>query len=266
MTMQERKALRSVLLVLAAAAAALVLPSLVLLALQLEYLYNVYVNLYTALAALAATYLCFLATHRLGGSPPHVVRPWMLATLGLGLWAVAEVIWLCYTVTAGVPSEITVSDFLWLTGYAPLAAGLWGLSYPFLGKLRRLGYTRGQKGVLAALVIALTLLVLAALEKMFTFGVERPHIFTLNVLYVLLDILMLAVSLAAVTAFSGGLLEVSLRFVAGGFILFATSDLLYAVAETYEFVPADIMYAFSYLLIAAGLWVYLRYMVPSSRS
>jgi len=88
----------------------------------------------------------------------------------------------------------------------------------------------------------------------------------LNVLYVLLDILMLAVSLAAVIAFSGGLLEVSLRFVAGGFILFATSDLLYAVAETYEFVPADIMYAFSYLLIAAGLWVYLRYMVPSSRS
>uniref|UniRef100_A0A7C3SLW8 Uncharacterized protein n=1 Tax=Thermofilum pendens TaxID=2269 RepID=A0A7C3SLW8_THEPE len=128
--MQERKALRSVLLVLAAAAAALVLPSLVLLALQLEYLYNVYVNLYTALAALAAAYLCFLATHRLGGSPPHVVRPWMLATLGLGLWAVAEVIWLCYTVTAGVPSEITVSDFLWLTGYAPLAAGLWGPILP----------------------------------------------------------------------------------------------------------------------------------------
>ena len=241
----------------------LVLPSLAFMALQQEYLRNVYANLYTALAALAAAYLCFLATHRLGGSPPHVVRPWVLTTLGLGLWAVAEVIWLCYTVTAGVPSEITVSDLLWLAGYAPLAAGLWGISHPFLGKLRRLGYARGEKSVLLVLIFAFTLLALAALEKTLVYGVEKPRIFLLNVLYVLLDIFMLAVSLTAATVFSGGLLELSLRLVAGGFVLFTVGDLLYTVAETYAFAPADTVYALSYPVIAAGLWIYLKYVLPA---
>jgi len=255
--------MRSVLLGLAAAVVVLVLPSLALLALQQEYLYNAYVNLYAALAALAAAYLCFLATHRLGGSPPHVVRPWMLTTLGLGLWAAAEVIWLCYTVTAGVPSDVTVSDFLWLAGYAPLAVGLWGISRPFLGKLRRLEYAKGQKSILLVLVTGFTLLALVALEKTLVYGVEKPRIFLLNVLYVLLDIFMLAVSLTSAMVFSGGLLELSLRLVAGGFILFTVGDLLYTVAETYEFAPADIVYALSYPVIAAGLWTYLKYVFPA---
>jgi hypothetical protein len=105
------------------AAAVLVGPSLALLALRLGDAYRVYVNLYTALAAVFATYQCFRVVQRLEGSPSSVVKPWVLTAFGLATWAVAEIIWLCFIILTGEAPELSVCDILWLSGYLPLAAG-----------------------------------------------------------------------------------------------------------------------------------------------
>ncbi len=255
---------RTVLPRLAVAAAVLVLPSLALLSLQQEDLYNDYINLYTALAAVTATHLCFTVIHRLRGSPPHVVRPWMLLTLGLALWAVAEITWFLNVVASGVPPEPGISDLFWLLGYLPLAAGLWGLSSPFLGELKRLGYSRGRASTLAVLVAVLILLVLTAFYRVAVGASEGPRVLMLNISYVLLDTLLLVISLIAASVFREGLVGTSLRLVAVGFLLFTAADLLYTAAGTYAFVPADIIYALSYPFVAVGLWVYLERVVPST--
>uniref|UniRef100_A0A7C4FDX7 Uncharacterized protein n=1 Tax=Thermofilum pendens TaxID=2269 RepID=A0A7C4FDX7_THEPE len=255
---------RTVLPRLAVAAAVLVLPSLALLSLQQEDLYNDYINLYTALAAVTATHLCFTVIHRLRGSPPHVVRPWMLLTLGLALWAVAEITWFLNVVASGVPLEPTISDLFWLLGYLPLAAGLWGLSSPFLGELKRLGYSRGRASTLAVLVAVLILLVLTAFYRVAVGASEGPRVLMLNISYVLLDTLLLVISLIAASVFREGLVGTSLRLVAVGFLLFTAADLLYTAVGTYAFVPADIIYALSYPFVAVGLWVYLERVVPST--
>ena len=113
--------------------------------------------------------------------------------------------------------------------------------------------------VLAAVYVPLLLLVL---WKAATPRSEEMPVFALDDTYVVLDTLMVIVSLTAAMVFSGGVAGLSLRLVAGGFFLFSVSDLLYTLAGVYEFAPADIMYALSYAVIAAGLQVYLEHVLP----
>jgi hypothetical protein len=244
------------------AAAVLVGPSLAFLALRLGDAYRVYVNLYTALAAIFATYQCFRVVQRLEGSPSSVVKPWVLTTFGLAAWAVAEIIWLCFIILTGEAPELSVCDILWLSGYLPLAAGLLSLSRPFLDSAKRLGYIKGRLMLLAVLATVYVPLLLLVLWKAATLRSEEMPVFALDATYVVLDTLVVVVSLTAAMVFSGGVAGLSLRLVAGGFFLFSVSDLLYTLAGVYEFAPADIMYALSYAVIAAGLQVYLEHVLP----
>lgn len=240
-----------------------VLPSTFLLLVHREDIYNVYINMYTAFVATLSTLLSLQVVQRLRKSPPDVVRPWVFLTTGLGLWALAEIIWFCYILIVGHAPEISVCDFFWLFGYLPLTVGLWEIIRQFSRTLKSIDYNVWKNPVMVLLVFTYTLIFLIGAGRAMSIeSSQEQEFFIIETSYVLLDILLIVFSLAVARIFKGGITGFSLTLVATGFSLLAFADLLYTLVETSEFILADILYALSYVIIAIGILVYLKYIIP----
>jgi hypothetical protein len=107
-------------------------------------------------AAIVASVLALIASSRFDHGLPQR-RVWVLLAAGLGLWAVAEGIWMYFQIGAGrdVPYP-SLADIIWGIGYVPLILGM------FLGH-RGLGVRLPtRQRIVAVIVYAVLLAALAA--------------------------------------------------------------------------------------------------------
>lgn len=235
---------------------ALVFPAMLLLPQPDSF--TVYVNLYTTVAALIAVLHCFRILEALRQSPSSLLlRHWIFITAGLALWASAEFILLIHLVLLGEAPLFSLADFLWLMGYPFLLHGISGIARPISKLLRQAGL-KSEKQVrsfIHILVLALAFVILAMrgpviLEK----GVSE----IIMTLYVILDLSLLTLAFSVVAVFYPGSYAFPLTLICASFAILAVSDLLYMIARTYELAPADLIYAFTYVTLTVGLYLYWK--------
>ncbi|MEM1631166.1 MAG: hypothetical protein QXX83_03480 [Thermofilum sp.] len=244
--------------------AALLLPAALLLFVNRD-LYAVYVNVYTAAASFAALLSGLALLRAYAGSPRQVTQPLLFLVTGVALWALAETVYTGFIILYGEAPALSVCDALWLAGYPLLFLWLWTLSRPFSSQLERLGVSTGSASLLIIFSIALAVTATAVVYVKAGADGQLSLAQLVDSSYTVLDAVLLAMSASTVRAFRGGALGFAYWLVALGLIHFSVADLLYFAAGTPVFVPADLLYAASYVLVTLGLRVNLEILRESGR-
>jgi len=222
---------------------------------------ELYVNALTVLAAGAAFWASLRVLERQKLILYELLRaPWFYISTGLGLWLAAETLWLAYIVLLGEPLELSVADIAWVLGYVFVFAGLYKGVKPLSPLLRNANLGRKMRLALGLPLLLGALLVAATLAEVPEAVAEEGLLVVIvDSLYVLLDIVLLTLSLEAMVFFWKG------KFVSGpalfslGLALLAVSDLPYfAVGGYYPGNALDLLCVVSYIVMAAGIYVYSR--------
>lgn len=237
----------------------LVAPAIALIFAELSqraFYTNLYFNFVSAALASTAFLQSILLLRDYSGSPRRVVRPWLLVAAGLGIWALAEVVWTTLFVLHRGPQVESPFYALWLAGYPLLLMGLWDLAQPFAAHLSEHASRRlsAASAILAAttVILAVFVVTLATLAGLpLVKGSPTGALVTL--LYIFLDAALFFTALRAAAVFRLGAVGLALSLIAAGFCVFSLADLCYYVSGTFESLPADILYGAAYVLVLAGL-------------
>ncbi|MEM1509617.1 MAG: hypothetical protein QW291_01860 [Thermofilaceae archaeon] len=219
--------------------------------------FTVYVNLYTTVTALIAVLHCFRILETLHQSSSSLIRPWIFITAGLALWTSAELTFSTHLVLLGEAPLLSLADFLWLIGYPFLFHGISGIASPISRLLRQAGLKNGKRVKLFVhiLVIAFIFMILAVRSPII---LEKGVLEIIMTLYVVLDLALLTLALSTVTVFYPGYYAFPLTLICASFAMFAVSDFLYMMAGAYESTLADLIYAFTYVTLNIGLYLYWK--------
>jgi two-component system cell cycle response regulator len=150
---------------------------------------------------------------------------WGAFGIGLTLWSLADIWWLVFLAEAATVPYPSIADALWLASYLPMAYGLWRLIAVRVG-WRALGSAGWLDGAIAALggsaLFAATLLAgpLAAAAQ------GEPMTFATNLAYPVGDLVLLGISLAALSA-TGWRPGRTIGLVAAGLLVRALADFVY---------------------------------------
>ncbi len=186
--------------------------------------------------------------------------PWFYISTGLGLWLVAETMWLSYIVLFGEPLELSLADIAWLMGYVFIAIGLYRGVKP-LSLLSREARLSHRMRLAYALPLALGVILAAATLAEVPQAIAEEGLLTVIVdtSYVLLDLLLLTLSLEGVVFFYGGRLAKGASLFSVGLALLAVSDLPYfAIGGYYPGNILDLFYVLSYVVMATGIYIYSK--------
>ncbi|MCX8181336.1 MAG: hypothetical protein N3E41_08205 [Thermofilaceae archaeon] len=250
---------RKIILTLTLSGVTLLVPSILLLN-QPSNL-TAYVNIYTTVAAAVSFMQSFAIIVSCIKHPPCRVHPWILLSTGVGLWTVAEVTWLLHFMMFGEAFPFSLADFMWIAGYPFLILGLWTFVRPFVKMLRATGFKVRRHLAWNVTVISLLIAFAAGLlvvKPIHEFKVEFPSAF-----YVVLDALLLLVASSSLSIFYPSTYAYLLTVITTSFALFAACDLLYMLARTYVFAPADLLYAYTYVILALGFYAYRKLSSPT---
>ena len=195
----------------------------------------------------ATTYTFYVA--RFYGFKGIEGQVWTFLGAGMVLWTVAE--WLfAYYDLAGVETFPSVADYFYIAGYVPFMLALAIKAKESLVKMDIRRVTAIAASVFLMITITLIFLVDPVLDSEYdAYGKA------LSLLYPILDIALVAFSIAIITAFWGGTVMPSgWIIVAGGMLVMTLADVIYSVVSwNYaDFAQVDLLWLLSYLMIMAG--------------
>jgi len=183
---------------------------------------------------------------------------WLLFTLGTGMWVIAEATWALYyfVVQVSLPYP-SLADIFYTGGYLPIMAGLLGYLNMFHVGLsrRRLGYALMGIGV----AVALALLFVLPVE----FGESLAPVNLLtDMLYPVLDLILLSLALLSLVIFVGGRL-------ANWWVLFGAGATLYVIGDEFFLYQVgngsyyngsvdDLIFLLGYLTLAMAFYAHRK--------
>jgi len=179
--------------------------------------------------------------------------PWVALAIGLGSWALGNVVWSAWVGHLAQTPYPSLSDGLWLGFYPCMYAALVLLVREQVTRFRASMWLDGLIGALAMAALAIGLL-WPSLEQA---GEGEPLIVLVNFAYPVADILLLAL-LAGVIALTRGRIGRALAVLAAGILLNAAGDIGYLIkvanggGDGDSFV--DVVWVAAQLLIAAAAW------------
>lgn len=252
--MPSRRAVDPPLRLLVSALAVLLIPVVALLLAGYgpsSFYINLYFNFFSAAIAALVLRESLLLLRSYSGSPALVVRPWLLIAAGVVVWTISEISWAALHALRGGPPVEYVVYGLWTLGYPLLLAALWSLARPFASQLKELKSLNILAVAVVATAVAASLAGAAVANTLLAGGSPAGRLFSL--LYIFLDLVLFFTSLYAAMTFRVGAMGFALTLIALAFATFCFADLLCYATGTFEFLPADLLYAFSYVLLLAGL-------------
>ncbi len=183
---------------------------------------------------------------------------WFFFTLGLGLWVMAEATWAVYYffLDVAVPYP-SVADFFYIGGYFPVIVG----AALYLDVFKVAMSRRRLAAALCVVAIAVLLAMTFVLPIEFSIG-EPPALVLADLIYPVLDLVLVAVAAFALAIFYGGRL-------ARWWILFGAAAILYVVGDEYFLYQAavgtyynggldDLIFLFGYLTFALAFYSHRR--------
>ena len=222
---------------------------------------ELYVNVVTVLAAGATFWASLQVLEGQKWILYELLRaPWFYISVGLGLWLIAETVWLTYIVLLGEPLELSIADIAWVLGYVFMFAGLYRGVKPLHLLAKDTGLSRKTKLVyIAPLVLGILLIAETLAEAPRAIAEEGLPAVIMDTSYILLDVVLLTLSLETIVFFYGGKVARGLTLFSTGLALLAISDLPYfAIGGYYPGNPLDLLYIVSYMVIATGIYIYSR--------
>lgn len=178
--------------------------------------------------------------------------------MGLSLWSLAEISWTFDTLLLGVSPNISSIDIIYYLGYAFLLFGFY-----ILWKITRSKNT-SLKGWLF-FIFALLIMMALSLDSLKNTFDDQERIFSekiVNIGYPIMDFLLASSLLSLVVVMQRTRQTNSWVLVLAGFFVTAVADLIYAITAGGDYFPGmmDIMWQFSYILIALGFIFYYKSM------
>ncbi len=210
---------------------------------------DLYADVLTPLIPAVAALLC-LARARLIGSDRGA---WLAMSIGLGLWALAELYWVLFF---NDPSDIpypSPADGLWLAFYVTSYIALIAL---IRARVRSFQASMWLDGLIAALGAAAILAALVFGRILDQTGTDVPTLAT-NLAYPLGDLLLIAM-VAGMFALSGWRAERAWLWLAAGLVANAVGDSIYvyqsAIGTYQEGTLLDLTWSIAAVLVAIAAW------------
>jgi hypothetical protein len=213
-------------------------------------------------AAVASAAAAFGIAVALKQNTRHGFRPFFALSIGLALWAAAELLWAYLTIVAGVEIPYPgITDVFYLSGYAFVAA--------FLFSLYRVSQ-RAFENRMVVIVIAITVesfflnFFLVQLAESIV-GYVQPTaddwlLLAVSLAYPLLDGILLVPAAVLIAGYQLGIMgRLSIVFFAVAVVLFAAGDtgFSYSALTDYEALQDErlwnVFYAISYVFFASSL-------------
>ena len=226
---------------------------------------DIYLNLMIAIPALLAAAAALLVWRSFApGDRPKSV--WLAFSLGLILWAVAEVIWFWLWFVNGDVPAIALPDVFWLAGLVPFCLA-------FVLQYRVIYYFTRREAIIWSVLILVATLVVAAVATLMlvSWGSlaegESLLVTYLNVYYAVSDAAMLIAALGLGHLFGRGLwgrawLALLVFVISDGLYSYVEMSGMYAQSvETGNILTlvVDATYSLAYMLMALG--VYSQYLL-----
>ena len=220
--------------------------------LQFIGLFSNSITPFEAFAAFAVSALVFKAQNgpRLG-SMSHV---YLSYSLGLFFWVLGESAWTLYSILLRVAVPFpSIADLFWLVGYIPLLLALLMQAWPF-----REWFTLRKQIVLGLGMFAMAALMLSGTVPFVAQQYRDSLALVVGVAYPVLDTVLLSVAIPVFILFRRGTYWRPMLFVLVGIVLQLTGDLLFAQSALsgsyYPGSPSDLVFDFSYLMLALGFY------------
>jgi hypothetical protein len=198
----------------------------------------------------------------LGQKTRHGYKPFLALSVGLALWAVAEILWAYFELVAGIEVPYpSVPDIFYLSGYAFVAL--------FLFSLYRVS-PRAFENKMVVIVIAITVesfflnfFLIQLVENIVGFAqptAEDWLLLAVSVAYPLLDGILLVPAAVLITGYQLGIMSrFSILLFAAAVVLFAVGDTGFSYFALTDFAALqdekvwNTFYAVSYVLFAGSL-------------
>lgn len=213
----------------------------------------IFTAIFTTLWALVTTIIFFVLMKDFTFQNPSG-KVWLWLGLGIGAFALGELLWTIYTVIGEDPFP-SIADIFYLLGYPLLFFGL--IKQVNLNKVE---IPIKEKNVILTITLAVTILsfVIMILPIIQSYDAEELTFLELviTVLYPILDIILTPIAFIIFFKFKGGEFGKSWFLISLGFIIMIAADLVYGF-EAYlvwdnAFFIYDQLYNLSYFLYAIG--------------
>jgi hypothetical protein len=213
--------------------------------------------------AICTVYFSFRLWQKAGTtSKSRFLWGWMIA--GWVLWALAEILWLIFSISGEEIPYPSWADFFWLAGYIPMGIGLLARVHSLPLKLT----TRQQMAVwglsLGTVLFSLFFVILPTAQNETS---QQWLESTLNIVYPVADLFLLLVVLYLFFAYEQGAYGLGWRLLLTGFILHQVSNVLFSYASTVDlYMPnaqatllstlgIDVPYNLSYVFWILGIYL-----------
>lgn len=181
-------------------------------------------------------------------------RAYLSYSVGLFCWVLGESTWTLYSILLHVEVPFpSLADLFWLVGYAPLLLALLWQAWPFRGAFNP------RKQILLSLGMCAMGAVILSQTVPFILQQNESLLATIvGVAYPILDTLLLSIAIPVFILFRWGTYWRPMLFVLVGIMLQLIGDLLFAQSALsgsyYPGSPADLIFDFSYLMLALGFY------------
>ncbi|MCD5314940.1 GGDEF domain-containing protein [Kineosporia babensis] len=180
---------------------------------------------------------------------PPTARGWWLVTVGVVVWAAADVLWAVYTWILHISPFPSPADALYLTSYVLIASGFWCFVRARRGERDREGFIDSAIFTVGAGLISWVVLMRPGLEAAEETMSER----VLAAAYPLSDVLLLALLVRLLT--TKGARSASFRWLVAGNSLLLLADCAYqytSMTEVYTGGAITLPWLLSYVCFAAA--------------
>jgi hypothetical protein len=216
--------------------------------------------------AIMVVFLTFATVQSLGywksvQNPKEANQVWLLFSLGLGLYAMGEIVWVYYNFTGIEAPYPSLGDLFWVFSYPLLLISL-------INRNRLLGVWPSKQQIAWVVSIGLALFVLIfyfILIPILNESVTARAIETaLNFFYPIMDFLILITVILLVITLWKGQLSITWNIIAIGFVVLTFADILFVFATWNGYYHAegtinlitqavDLGYGLACMIIAVGV-------------
>lgn len=192
---------------------------------------------------------------------------------GWALWALAETVWLVYSILEQDVPYPSLADLFWILGYIPLGIGLFTRIRTMPVRPNRIQSVMIWTVSAAAILVTIFLIFIPIFQS---FDPQRLIESILNFLYPLTDVFLMIIILRLLFTYEEGDYGFGWRLLAIGFVTMTVADLVFTYATWNEIyypdmqaniisrLGADVPYTVSYLLWFLGIFA-LRVQLKEER-